>query len=76
MMMPFINFVGQETWKVKEVKLTAAQEPSWGAEVERGVLWEALTAHGLLLAGSNILVMRHPQAVEQVEKAIDELMNA
>ncbi len=76
MAMPFINFVGQETWKVKEVKLTAAQEPSWGAEVERGILWEALTAHGLLLAGSNILVMRHPQAVAQVEKAIDELMNA
>ncbi|MFH1735655.1 MAG: acetyl-CoA decarbonylase/synthase complex subunit delta, partial [bacterium] len=74
MSMPILNFVGQETWKVKEVKLPATVEPSWGAEKERGILWEAVTAHGLLLAGANILVMRHPEAIAQVEKAIDELM--
>ena len=75
MCMPFINFVGYETWKTKEVKVPAAQEPSWGSELERGVLWEAITGHGLSLAGSSILVMRHPEAIRQVEKAIDELMS-
>ncbi|MFH1861218.1 MAG: acetyl-CoA decarbonylase/synthase complex subunit delta [bacterium] len=75
MSMPFINFVGQETWKTKEAKQLEAVEPSWGAELERGVLWEALTAHGLLLAGSDLLVMRHPQAIQMVEKAINELIN-
>ena len=75
MCMPFVNFVGQETWKTKEVKMLQSQEPSWGSELERGVLWEAVTAHGLLLAGSDILVMRHPEAVKQVEKAINELMS-
>jgi len=74
MSMPIINFVGQETWKVKEVKLPESEEPSWGAEKERGILWEAVTAHGLMLAGANILVMRHPEAVAQTEKSIDELM--
>jgi acetyl-CoA decarbonylase/synthase complex subunit delta len=75
MCMPFINFVGFETWKVKEVKVPAAEEPSWGSEMERGVLWEAVTAHGLILSGSDILVMRHPEAIRQVENAIDELMS-
>lgn len=75
MCMPFINFVGFETWKIKEVKVPQSQEPSWGSERERGVLWEAITAHGLMLSGSDILVMRHPKAIEQVEKAIDELMS-
>lgn len=74
--MPFINFVGQETWKVKEVKVPESMEPSWGSELDRGVLWEAITGHGLLLAGSDILVMRHPEAIQQVEKAIHQLMNA
>ncbi len=75
MSMPFVNFVGQETWKTKEVKMTADQEPTWGSEMERGVLWEAASAQGLIVAGSDILVMRHPEAIKQVEKSIDELMS-
>lgn len=75
MCMPFINFVGQETWKTKEVKVPQDIEPAWGSQLERGVLWEAITAHGLILAGSNILVMRHPEAVKIVENTIDDFMN-
>lgn len=74
MSMPFVNFIGQETWKTKEVKVPESLEPMWGSELERGVLWEAITAHGLLLSGSSLLVMRHPTAIQQVEKAIDGLM--
>ncbi|MCX6641381.1 MAG: acetyl-CoA decarbonylase/synthase complex subunit delta [bacterium] len=74
MSMPFLNFVGQEAWKTKEVKVPAEQMPTWGSQLERGVLWEAITAYGLLLSGSNLLVMRHPDAVAAVEKSIDELM--
>jgi acetyl-CoA decarbonylase/synthase complex subunit delta len=72
--MPFLNFISQETWKTKEAKVPEALEPTWGPESDRGVLWEALTAHSLLLAGSDVLVMRHPRAIELVEKAIDDLM--
>ncbi len=72
--LPFLNFVSQETWKTKEVKVPESLEPMWGNQEDRGVLWEAITAHGLLLAGSNLLVMRHPRAIQLVEKAIDELM--
>ncbi|RJP82242.1 MAG: acetyl-CoA decarbonylase/synthase complex subunit delta [Candidatus Zixiibacteriota bacterium] len=76
MNLPFINFVGQETWKTKEVKVPLTAEPSWGPELERGILWEAVTAQALLVAGSDLLVMRHPEAVRLVNKVIDELMNA
>ena len=74
MSMPFVNFIGQETWKTKEVKVPQELEPMWGEQLERGVLWEAVTAHALLLSGSNLLVMRHPTAIAHVEKAIDGLM--
>jgi acetyl-CoA decarbonylase/synthase complex subunit delta len=74
MNMPFINFISQETWKTKEVKVPESLEPTWGPQEDRGVLWEALTAHSLLLAGADVLVMRHPRAMALVEKAIDDLM--
>ena len=71
--MPFINFVGQEVWKVKEVKVPEDQEPLWGDRTKRGVLWEIATATSLLLAGADILVMRHPEAIAEIEKLINQL---
>lgn len=74
MQMPFINFVGREVWKVKEVKVPEEKEPLWGDKEKRGVLWEIATATSLLYAGTDILVMRHPDAIAETEKVIDELM--
>jgi acetyl-CoA decarbonylase/synthase complex subunit delta len=68
--MPFACFVGQEAWRAKEAKASAAEFPEWGREKERGIIWEALTASSLIQAGADILVMRHPAAVEQLEKYI------
>jgi acetyl-CoA decarbonylase/synthase, CODH/ACS complex subunit delta len=62
--MPFILFVGQEVWKTKEAKESAAQ----------GVNWEIATAVLMLQAGADILVMRHPGAISTVAKYIDTLM--
>jgi acetyl-CoA decarbonylase/synthase complex subunit delta len=47
--------------------------PQWCGLKERGVAWEAITALSLLLAGAEILIMRHPEAVQAVEKVIEEL---
>ena len=74
MQMPFICFVGYEAWRAKEAKASAAERPDWGDEKLRAPLWEALTASALLQAGADILVMRHPKAVEVIRKHIDELM--
>lgn len=61
---PFICFVGQESWRAKEAKSAGA---------EQGIIWEALSATALIQAGADLLVMRHPKAVEKVSKYIDNL---
>ncbi len=73
---PFICFVAQETWKTKEARVTQQEFPSWGSESERGIIWEIVTATALLQAGADILVMRHPKAIEKIDKYIDELMDS
>ncbi len=70
---PFICLVGQEAWRAKEAKAQAREFPTWGPETERGIIWEVITATALIQAGGDILVMRHPKAVEHVKKYIENL---
>lgn len=72
--MPFICFVGQEVWRVKEVKAPESVEPLWGDMKKRGICWEAATAITLLLSGADILIMRHPESINIVRKAVGKLM--
>jgi acetyl-CoA decarbonylase/synthase complex subunit delta len=72
--MPFILFVGDEIWRVKEATATTTEEPGWGDEKMRGPLWETATAVSMLQAGADILVMRHPMAVATVQRFIDTMM--
>jgi acetyl-CoA decarbonylase/synthase complex subunit delta len=67
--------VGQESWRAKEAKVTAAEFPAWGAEAERGIVWELITATVLIQAGADILVMRHPEAIKKVNKYIEDLFS-
>lgn len=71
--LPIVNYVGQEVWKVKECKQTNEEAPQLGDQTKRGILMEAVTAVSLLLAGSDLLIMRHPQAVKLVKSIIQEL---
>ncbi len=73
---PFICFVGSETWRAKEACINDSEMPAWGPRVQRGIIWETLTAVALIQAGADILVMRHPKAVENVKKYIDQLYGA
>jgi len=70
----FICFVAQESWRAKEAKATEEEFPTWGALTNRGIMWEAITATALIQAGADILVMRHPLAIEKVKKYINSLM--
>lgn len=72
--MPVIATVGREAWRAKEAIASNEDFPGWGEKKDRGILWETVTAVGLLQAGVNILVMRHPQAVSVVKKHIDDMM--
>lgn len=71
---PFICFVGQEAWRAKESKATLQEYPDWGKELERGIVWETLTASTFLQSGADVLIMRHPQAIKKIIETIDNLM--
>lgn len=73
---PFICLVGQEAWRAKEAKASVNEFPLWGPETERGIIWEAMTATALIQAGADILVMRHPKAIEKVNSYIERLMSS
>jgi len=71
---PMLADVGMYVWKIKETQAPESEVPSWGNAEERGIAWEALTASALLISGAELLIMRHPKAVEAVEKLIGELV--
>lgn len=71
---PIIANVGNEVWKSKEANLSAEDAPELGDPAKRGVLMEAITAVDLLLAGADIVVMRHPEAVKLVKGFIQKMM--
>ena len=60
---PIINNLGNEVWKCKEAKQTAEEAPALGDPEKRGILMEAVGAVTYLLSGSNVLIMRHPEAI-------------
>jgi len=67
---PLINNLGNEVWKCKEAKLTVAEAPTLGDPEKRGILMEAVGAVTYLMAGSDILIMRHPESVRMVKAFI------
>jgi acetyl-CoA decarbonylase/synthase complex subunit delta len=71
MSMPVICDVGHEAWRTKESKSEDGEVPQWGPRDERGPMWEAITAVGLLQSGVDIIRMNHPKAVATVKKCID-----
>jgi len=68
--LPLINNLGNEVWKCKEAKLNAQEAPTLGDPERRAVLMEAVGAVAYLMSGSDILIMRHPEAVRLVKAYI------
>lgn len=74
MQTPMMGDVGLNVWKAKETVASEEELPIGGALEQRAIAWEAVTAGALMIAGAELLVMRHPEAIKAVEKFIDELM--
>jgi acetyl-CoA decarbonylase/synthase complex subunit delta len=70
---PIICNVAKETWKTKEAKISEAEDPKMGDAKKRGILLEAMSATVLLLAGADVLIMRHPEAIKLVREMITDL---
>lgn len=61
MQMPLLANLSFEVWKTKEAK---------GSE-KMGLMWEEMTAIAYLVAGANLLVVRHPEAYKKVKGLIE-----
>jgi len=73
MAMPIIANIGPETQRAKEVKVSEADEPSWGDQEERGIGWETTTAVAYLQAGADILTMANPRAIKYMKNYITRM---
>ena len=69
---PILCNMAREVWKTKEAEIE--DMPSLGDAKKRGILMEAITGIVLLMAGADVLVMRHPEAIKLVQEMITELM--
>jgi acetyl-CoA decarbonylase/synthase complex subunit delta len=76
MQLPMLALPGQEAWKTKEGRTPEAELPGTGDLKTRGVMWESMTAVALMLAGANILALRHPESAVLVRKTMDALGGA
>jgi len=70
---PLICNIAKEAWKTKEAKIPEKEDPKLGDAKKRGILLEAMSATVLLLAGADVLIMRHPEAIKLVRETIAEL---
>ncbi|MBN1484704.1 MAG: acetyl-CoA decarbonylase/synthase complex subunit delta [Chloroflexia bacterium] len=73
-MLPFICIAGYESWRQKESKVDEGVPEAWGDFRQRAITWELHTAMSLLLAGADILLLRHPESIQRTVRTIDQLM--
>ena len=72
--MPIITPVSAETWAVKEATASEADMPEWGSADERGIDMEVMTAAADLAAGSDAVILRHPESIKTISKMIKALV--
>ena len=72
---PMINNIGNEVWKCKEAGISIEDEPTLGDAEKRPILMEAVSAVCFLMAGSDIVILRHPETVRMTRAFIDLMIN-
>jgi acetyl-CoA decarbonylase/synthase complex subunit delta len=70
---PILVTPGEETWKVKESKVGEGVPASWGDWERRALNWETTTAAGLVHAGADMVVLRHPESLRLLRGLVDGL---
>ncbi|MDR2357903.1 MAG: acetyl-CoA decarbonylase/synthase complex subunit delta [Oscillospiraceae bacterium] len=72
--MPIVTPVGAEAWTVKEAIVSEEDFPEWGPMEIRGINMEVSTAAACLAAGSNAVILRHPESVKAVSRLVKALI--
>lgn len=70
---PLICNIAPEVWKTREARLKRDEEQKLGDERKRSILMESVTAMSLLLAGADVIIMRHPESITLMKDMIREL---
>jgi acetyl-CoA decarbonylase/synthase, CODH/ACS complex subunit delta len=69
---PIICNLAKEVWKSKEVH-QPDNENNMGNAKKRGIMFEAMSAVTLLMAGGDVIIMRHPEAIKLTKEMISDL---
>jgi len=72
---PMINNIGNEVWKTKEAGQGVDEAPTLGDPEKRPILMEAVAAVCYLMAGSDTVILRHPESVKLVRSYINLMTN-
>jgi acetyl-CoA decarbonylase/synthase complex subunit delta len=70
-----INNLGNEIWKCKEAGESIEDAPAMGDPERRAILMEVVGAVCYLIAGSDVLILRHPESVRMIRSYIDLMIN-
>lgn len=67
---PIIANVGNEVWKCKEAGQSIDDAPTLGDPEKRAITMESVAAVCYLLAGADVVILRHPESVRLVRSFI------
>ncbi|MBA7627420.1 Corrinoid/iron-sulfur protein small subunit [subsurface metagenome] len=73
---PMLINPGYESAAIKEAIAPEEDFPDWGDPELRIAYWEIATAMSLLVAGAELLIMYHPNAVSVLKQKIGEMSDA
>jgi acetyl-CoA decarbonylase/synthase complex subunit delta len=71
---PIIANVGNEIWRCKEAGQSIEDAPTIGDPERRAILMETVAATCYLLAGADIVTLRHPESVRLVRSFIQRML--
>ena len=71
---PIITPCAADCWGVKEALTEESEAPEWGAREERGIQMEICTAAAVLGAGSDAVILGHPDSVATISSFVAAMM--
>jgi len=72
---PMISNIANEIWKCKEAGQPVEEAPTLGDPERRGILMETVAAVSYLMAGSDVVILRHPESVRLTRSFIELMVN-
>jgi acetyl-CoA decarbonylase/synthase complex subunit delta len=71
---PMISNIGNEIWKCKEAGQSLEDAPTLGDPERRAIMMECVAAVCYLLAGSDVVILRHPESVRIIRSFVERMV--